>query len=135
MQTQPRHSFLIVGDTSDPSGLQVLQDALHELGQLAISSECDLKSHLEKESYDTAVVDAGAVSDPEDVVRKIHGVQPHAQVVVITASPHWKIARAVFRAGATDYLRKSRNSQEIRASFAQMLNLPIQAAHGDNQRG
>jgi DNA-binding NtrC family response regulator len=125
VRTKTRHSFLIVGDVSDLSGLQALQDALSALGHTIIASEGNLESHLEEESYAAAVVDAGAVSDPEDLVRKILSVHPHAQVVVITASPHWKIARAVFRAGATDYLRKSQNVQEIRAAFAQMLNLPV----------
>lgn len=124
---------MIVGDRSDPSDLQVLQDALQSLGHLAISSECDLESKLGSEFYDTAVVDAGAVAKPEDVIRRILSVQPHVRVVVITASPHWKIARAVFRAGATDYLRKSQNVQEVRATFARMLEQPIQAARDDRE--
>ena len=133
METQKLHSFLVVGDRSDRSDLQVLQDALHTLGHLAVSSECDLEGELENRSYDTAVVDAGAVAKPEDVIRRILSVQPHVKIVVITASPHWKIARAVFRAGATDYLRKSQNIQEVRATFAQMLDQSIQAPRGDRE--
>lgn len=119
------YSILIVGDASDSSGLQVVQAALHELGHLVICSESDLAGHLENQSYDAAVVDAGAVSDPASIIRKIHEAQPHVQVVVITASPHWKIARGVFRAGATDYLRKSKNGKELRTVFAEMLGSPI----------
>lgn len=133
MQTETRRSFLIVGDASDPSGLQILRDALHTLGHTVVASERNLESRLSAETYSTAVVDAGAVSDLEGIVQEILSVQPQAQVVVITASPHWKIARAVFRAGATDYVRKSQNSQEIRAMFAQMLDLPLQADSSDKE--
>lgn len=127
------HNVLIVGDASDSSGLQVLEAALHELGHMVICSEGDLGSHLKDRSYDAAVVDAGAVSDPEGTIRTIHGVQPNVQIVVITASPHWKIARGVFRAGATDYLRKSKNSRELRTVFVEMLGSPLQDTCGGRQ--
>ena len=117
------HSFLIVGDASDPHGLQVLQDALSTLGNIVTAPEGELTNLLQGWSYDVAIVDAGAVTDAEDLVTKILKAQPSTRVVVITALPHWKIARAVFRAGATDYLRKSQNSQETRAVFAQLLGL------------
>jgi len=133
VRTQAHHSFLIVGDASDPSGLQVLQDALSTLGNIVIASEYELTTRLQKESYDMAIVDAGAVSDAENLVTEILRVQPDTGVVVITASPHWKIARAVFRAGATDYLRKSQNSQETRAVFAQLLGLPVRSTHSNNR--
>jgi FixJ family two-component response regulator len=42
-------------------------------------------------------------------------------VVVITATPHWRIARALFRAGAADYVRKSQNRQEIRENVLHLL--------------
>jgi DNA-binding NarL/FixJ family response regulator len=66
-------------------------------------------------------VDAGAVTSAPRVISQIRALDPDTRVVVVSASLHWKIARAVFRAGATDYLYKSLNKEEILTGFRAIL--------------
>lgn len=47
------------------------------------------------------------------------------RIVVLTASPTWKRARAVFEAGAMDYLPKTLTMMEMREAFQQSLNKPL----------
>jgi DNA-binding NarL/FixJ family response regulator len=109
--------FLLVSDSPDDYGNQVLQEALGTLGSVQVVPERDLGSLLQQQTYTVVVVDAGAVKNAPQVVAQVRSLAPNAQVVIVTASPHWKIARAAFLAGARDYVYKSQNEAEILACF------------------
>lgn len=113
--------FILVGDVSSDRWHRVLREALLPLGCLQISSERQMVALLKEQAYAVAIVDAGAVGNASEVVSDILALVPGIRVVVVTASPHWKIARAVFRAGAADYLYKSLDKDEILASFRAVL--------------
>jgi DNA-binding NarL/FixJ family response regulator len=121
MQTSVSYRFLIVGDSSDEYSSETLREALTTLGSVHILSEDEMIHHLKERSYNVVIVDAGAVADAAVAVSQIRSLRPNIRVVVITASPHWKVARAVLAAGATDYLRKSWNTLDILASFSKAL--------------
>ena len=115
--------FLLVSDSADDHWTQVLQETLTALGPLQIISEGELAAYLHKHAYDAVIVDAGAVSSaPESLVLRIRELVPSAMVIVVTASPHWKIAKAVIQAGAADYVEKTLNREEISASFGKILD-------------
>ena len=59
------------------------------------------------------ILDAGAVVTAATAVIKILERDPSTEVYVITTSPHWRVARDVLRAGAVDYLPKSRLSEDL----------------------
>ena len=80
-----------------------------------------MAGNLQQQPYDVVLVDAGAVTNAPEVVSQIHIQSPDTRVVVVTVSPHWKIARAVLLAGATDYLYKSLNEEEILTTFRSLL--------------
>jgi DNA-binding NtrC family response regulator len=124
MQPSPIYRFLIVGDLSDDYSMQVLQKALDALGPVEVASKNDALRQLQETQYAAVIVDAGAVSDAAALVFKIRESNPNIKVAVITATPHWRVARAVFRAGAADYLRKSQDIQEIRTTFRKLLEEP-----------
>ena len=116
------HRFLLISDAADDHWNQVLREALAVLGPLQIVSEREAAAFLQVHAYDTVIVDAGAVSSaPKELIRQIRELHPGARVVVVTASPHWKIAKAVIRAGAADYVEKTLNREEILASFGKTL--------------
>jgi DNA-binding NtrC family response regulator len=121
MQASPIYRFLIVGDSSDEYGTQVLQKALDALGPVDIASENDAIRRLKERHHAAVILDAGAVPDVEELVSRICEVGLDTKVVVMTATPHWRVARAVFRAGAADYVRKSQDLQEIRTNFRKLL--------------
>ena len=121
MQTSTLFHFLLVSDSSDDYWHQVLGEALVTLGSLQVAPESEMTFLLQERPYDVVIVDAGAVADAPKVVSQVRRLAPDTRVVVVTASPHWKIAKAVFQAGATDYLNKSLNKEELLQSFRTIL--------------
>jgi DNA-binding NtrC family response regulator len=121
VHTSKSFRFLLVSDSAGDHGNQVLRDALAALGYLQSTTEGDMESCLQGRTYDVVIVDAGAVASAPDVVCRVHSLDPGTKVVVITASPHWKIAKAVIQAGAADYLSKPLDKEQILASFRTML--------------
>jgi len=115
-------SSLLVSCSADEHGNRVLVDALAVLGSLQVTSEGEVVSCLREHTYDVVVVDAGAVTRAPDVVSLIRQVDARAQVVVVTAAPHWKIARAVFQAGAIEYMSKYMGKNEMVKRFRQLLS-------------
>jgi DNA-binding NarL/FixJ family response regulator len=115
------YRFLLVSDSPEDYGLQVLREALIALGSLEVVAESKLDLPPRVQVYDVVIVDAGAVTSAATVVSRVRALDPDSKVVVVTASPHWKIARAVFRAGAAEYLHKSLDEAEILASFRTIL--------------
>lgn len=113
--------FLLVADSPNDYGLQVLREVLLALGSLQVVSEDELTDFLPEQSWDVAIVDAGAVTSVSETVSQIRELDPSIKVVVITASKHWKIARAVYQAGAEEYLSKSLNREEMLISFRAIL--------------
>lgn len=122
MKASNPHRFLLISDAADDHWNRVLREALAVLGPLQIVSEGEAAALLQVHAYDTVIIDAGAVSSaPKELIRQIHQLDPGARVVVVTASPHWKIAKAVIRAGAADYIEKTLNRDEILACFGKIL--------------
>ena len=80
-----------------------------------------MESRLQGYAYDVVIVDAGAVKSAPEVVTRVQALDPDTKAVVVTASPHWKIAKAVIQAGAADYLSKSLNKEKIVSSFRTIL--------------
>ena len=121
MQTSKSFRFLLVSDSADDHGNQVLREALAALGHLQSTAEGDLESSFQEHTYDVVIVDAGAVKSAPAVITRVHALDPDTKTVVVTASPHWKIAKAVIQAGAVDYLSKSLNKEKIVSSFRTIL--------------
>jgi len=117
-----RYRFLLVSNSPGDYGHRVLEEALSALGPLQFAGEQRLASLLSGQAYDVVIVDAGAVTSAPDVVSQVRALNLNAKIVVVTSSPHWKIARAVFRAGATDYLLKSLDRAEILKDFRVVLD-------------
>ena len=121
MQTSKFRRFLLIGDSTDEYGLQVLVKTLRSMGSLETAMEGEIADKLHARFYDIVIVDAGVVDTVAPVVARVCAQSPDSKVVVITASPHWKVARDVFRAGAADYLHKAQPRKEIRASLHNLL--------------
>lgn len=117
-------SFLIVGDLSDEYGIQMLCAMLSGLGVVRVGGKDELIECLEAHAYDAVILDAGAVSPAATAVTEILRRSPSTEVYVITASPHWRVARDVLRAGAADYMPKSRLSEDLVAGLRNIAQRP-----------
>jgi DNA-binding response OmpR family regulator len=105
--------FLLIGGSHDDPWRQVVEEASASLGTLQIVREVDALSLTRQQSYDVVVIDAAKVEDVFCLVSCIRAQRADARILVATASPTWKRAREAFRAGATDYIRKSLNKKKI----------------------
>lgn len=109
-----RPMFLLVGEATDNYAQQGLREVLATLGALHLAPEDELVERLQEQYYDLVIVDAGATQiSPEILVARARQTSPASKAVVITASPHWKIARAVYLAGAREYLDKTLRKEEL----------------------
>ena len=124
------YRFLLVSNSPGDYGHRVLREAVSTAGSLQLASEEEVTSQLGEQAYDVVIIDAGAVTSAPEVVERVRGLDPNTRVVVVTSSPHWKIARAVFQAGATDYLLKSLDRAEILANMLAVLEQSCTAGSG-----
>jgi DNA-binding NtrC family response regulator len=74
------------------------------------------------DGYAIVVVDAGTTADVPAFVQDVLAIAPHSRVVVVTAAPDWRAARASLTAGASDYLSKSLDRQQTLAAFRKILH-------------
>jgi len=110
-------NILLINGTREGYWRQVLEDTVAPLGTLQVGEEEEAVELVLQQSYDIVIVDATAVKDVPLLVSRIRAQRPDARIVVATASPTWTRARAAFRAGATDYIRKSLNKDELSSAF------------------
>ena len=120
-ESKPICSLLITNSPEEYSN-KVIQEALNELGSFQIAQGWKPISSLEK-TYDLVVLDIAASFDPMNVISSIRGANPKVRIIVVSASQHWKEAKAALRAGAADYLNKAQNKEEILANLRTILGL------------
>lgn len=114
-------SFLLIHGTQEYYWCQVLEGALAPLGALQIGGEEEAITLVLQRSYSLIIVDATAVKDVPLLVSRIRTQRPDTRIVVVTASPTWTRAREAFYAGATDYVRKSLNKEDLLSIFQAAL--------------
>jgi DNA-binding NarL/FixJ family response regulator len=114
-------AFLLINVKQEYFWRQVLEDALTLLGTLQTGGEEEAVTLILQRSYDVIIVDTAAVKDVPLLISRIRDQQPEARIVVVTASPTWRRARAAFLAGAADYIHKSLNKEELLSMFSSIL--------------
>ncbi|MGB9178014.1 MAG: hypothetical protein WCB68_02110, partial [Pyrinomonadaceae bacterium] len=113
--------FLLISDSIDHRWRDILEEILIPLGHLEVTDEQMAVERLSEQSRRAVIIDAGAVDNFALLTSRLRTLYPDAKIIVVTASPAWKFAREAFRSGATDYLRKSVNRQELSLSLEQAL--------------
>jgi DNA-binding response OmpR family regulator len=114
--------FLLINGSSDHYWHEVLERTLTTLGTLQISSGEDTLRLEQLGHYDLIIVDATAVENAPLLVARIRSQWSRARIIVATASPTWTRAREAFQSGATDYIRKSIDREELLAVIRMALD-------------
>lgn len=112
--------ILLINGTK-PYWQKLLEEALAPLGTVQAASEEEGLELILCQSYELIIVDATTIKNVPVLVARIRAQQPNVRIVVASASPTWRRAREAFRAGATDYIPKSLNKQELLATFKNIL--------------
>ncbi|HMN28354.1 MAG TPA: response regulator [Caldilineaceae bacterium] len=117
----PTARFLLIEGTSDEHWHTVFEKALNPLGELYTGTEDEAVQLVHSSAYDIIFLDASAINDLVALVTQLRHLLATTPIIVLTASPTWNLARDLFRAGATDYLRKSLNQEAVRTIAATVL--------------
>lgn len=115
--------FLLINGAQGKDWHKVLKTSLAPLGELKMIEQLEADELIGRSRYDLVFIDATAVAEAVELVERIHQLKPQLTVVVAAASPRWLQARAVFRAGAADYIRKSYDEDELLAVTKAILEL------------
>lgn len=117
--------FLLLNGLDDGFFKDFLTKVVKPLGSLGVvNSEGGLPPDIE-EPDGLILIDATVVERAEKLVAHLRLERPERRIVVLTASPTWQRARAVFEAGAMDYLPKTLSTEDLREAFQQALQKPL----------
>ena len=105
--------FLLIHHPQNQHWVQLIQDTLTPLADVQLKTEKESYHLTNLNNYDLIMIDAAIESHVPQLIRHLHAKEPQARLIVMTASPTWRRAREVFRAGAIDYVRKSLDKEEI----------------------
>ena len=107
--------FLLITGSPNSYWQSILSDALIPLGTLEATSEKDAVELVLRNTYDLIIVDATTVSGTPTLVTQMRSRRWDSRIVVATDLPTWTRAREAFQAGATDYIRKFLDKEELLA--------------------
>lgn len=124
---------MLVSEEEETLWPRVLRRALAPLGELRILSEEKAVQVVTTSPVPLVILDAAAVQDVAGLTSRLKRERPDLHVVVATASPTWRRARQALQAGASDYIRKSLDEEELRAQIEAVLHLS--PPHAFNDRG
>lgn len=117
--------FLLLNGSDDDFSKDLLTEVLKPLGSLEAAPASQGSISPDDEPDGLIFIDATAVERAERLVAQLRLERPERRIVVLTASPTWKRARAAFEAGAMDYLPKTLPIEELRQAFRQALQNPL----------
>lgn len=113
--------ILYIGTPLDTIWPDVLRTALSPWGEVEMITDMGALEKLEQRDRDLIVVDAVATEKTVSLVNTLHKSSPQTPIVVVTTSPTWNRAREFLHAGATDYIRKSLDSEILNKIFKNLL--------------
>lgn len=115
--------FLLINGSQSKYWHRALESALAALGELDAVEEKSALTSISCCEYALVFIDATAVAEPPSLVKLIRSRWQNLPVIVASAATQWEQARQVMRAGATNYIRKSYEEEELREAARKALNL------------
>lgn len=107
--------ILVVANNPASAWVEAAARALTPLGRIYLLAEREAAVAVGQRRFDLALVDTSALEqDVADLVKVLLRHQEELPVMVVTTSPTWQRARAVFLAGAMDYVRRTFDEQKLR---------------------
>ena len=114
-------TFLLIDGAREHYWPQLLGEALASYGTLHVKTAEDAIPFVRQAHTELIIIDATAIEDVPGLIARLRAERLDPKIVVVTASPTWTRARSAFRAGALEYIRKSLNILELRATFENIL--------------
>lgn len=105
-------AILIVCDDNEVYWHTDLRDYLTPFGEVVFSDEQRIPD-LIGEPFRLVIVDTENIENMPGLVRSLRLADEEAHIVVLSAVPTWKAARAAFESGADDFYRKRFDPQAM----------------------
>jgi GAF domain-containing protein/ActR/RegA family two-component response regulator len=118
-------AVLLVRNEDNQHWEDIIEESLSPGRSLQRCTEGEILEKLRNRHFALIIVDAEAVDDAPRLVSAIKAKDKKARIVVATASPTWKPAREVLKAGAVDFIRKLSDPGAIRLRLEQALQKPL----------
>ena len=115
-------TFLVIGNQEELPSFPNVLNALTALGEVKVLPPGEALKQILTSNYDLVIIDATMPDSEMVLLSKIRAQQPQTRLLVLTASPTWRRAREVLKAGAMDYLSKSLSEKEYLDTFREILN-------------
>lgn len=96
----------VVGNINESQWMQKVQAPLTQIGKVYILTKEEILQHKETCQYTIAIIDSSTVGDDPAFIQELKTEHPEIPHLVVTASPTWRRAREMFKAGADDYLKQ-----------------------------
>lgn len=103
--------------------LSIIQDSLKMMGEVITSSDPrDVLSIVRKEHIDILLTDIYMPQmDGIELLKKVKVISPSTSVIVITSSGAMDLARKALKEGASDYIIKPLDPEDLRASMHEII--------------
>ena len=107
--------ILAICDPTDKTWVEKLRESsavsliIDTVGEKQVEKVCTYE-------YDVILLDAGAVENAPKFVRHLRLNWPRANIIVVTSSPDWNLARQCYMAGASDYVSKFFAGEAVRSA-------------------
>lgn len=113
---------LFVSDSEEkPENVSLLNKALAPFDGVQVVLEEKALERISQKDHKVVLLDGPSIADLPTLIRQIHERQPTIKILVLTSAPDWRAAREFLRLGATDYIDKSTNLDELKAIFARLF--------------
>jgi DNA-binding NarL/FixJ family response regulator len=119
------YQVLLIKNNIELSWLSVLNKSIGDIAEIITLNELNLAQEIKNKKCNLILINMASIANVEEVIKTSKQNKPGVPIVVITASPNSEIARKVFRAGASDYLRESIDETEIREELLGMIKQPV----------
>lgn len=113
------YNFLLVGNPKG-SWRRMLQEAVSPLGDLQALTEDEARTR--GTTCNVVIVDSTEVEQVEELVIQFSSQLNPPYIIVVTEAPSWGDALKVFRAGATDCIRKYNEKDKLAMFFHDFLS-------------
>jgi DNA-binding NtrC family response regulator len=115
-------TFLVIGDREEFLSSPNILSALKALGEVTVLPPPEALRQILLSKYDLVIIDATMLDSEMLLLSQIREMQPDVRLLVLTASPTWRRARDVLKAGAMDYMSKALSEKEYLDAFQELLN-------------
>ncbi|MCI0395744.1 MAG: hypothetical protein L0332_10800 [Chloroflexi bacterium] len=115
-------NLIFISDEPASSWFHTASEALLSLGKLRFLPAIEAPRKIFGQKCDLFIIDASTTKeDIAMLVGQLHCAQQETPIIVVTTSPTWRRARAVFLAGAADYIPRTFDKDKILSSCQEAL--------------